>query len=179
MEQDSTIRQPQNMNENEELERLIEKRKKYELMVIIEIIIFICAIILGHIYISNNYWRGGRENKDYSYKIAQLYNAEFEAYEGNNVTGSDVRALINKINARNRQNASEPSLQIQVTSGGTATTTVYSGAVGSGLSTAANSFAIAKTYTVKMGYDSKSGYIVGVDIVDNTTNNENNTNINH
>ena len=104
---------------------------------------------------------------DMSEQQIQAYNAEFEAYEGNNVTGSDVRALINKINAHNRQNSAEPSLQIQVSSGGSVTTDAYTGAAGSGLNTSASSFAVAKTYKVTLGYEPKSHYIVGIDIKEN------------
>ena len=155
-----------------QLELLVKKRRMYETSLIVAIIICVLLVTLIIKRAVNSHCTSYQHN--YLSQQVQAYNAEFEAYEGDNVRGSDVRALINKINARNRYNAAEPSLQIQVTSDGTALTTVYTGAAYSALNTPPNNFAVAKAYTVKMGYNFQSGYIVGVDIVDNTINNENN-----
>ena len=54
----------------------------------------------------------------------QMFNSRFTQYEGKNVSGSNVKALINAVNANNKTYAGDTSRQVKVTApGNTADTT--------------------------------------------------------
>lgn len=103
-----------------------------------------------------------------SQKVA-AYNNEFLAYEGTK-SGTEVRALLDVIRNHNVANASDASLNIAVKSGSAATTTTApTDAVSAAtVNKAKDSVEVGKTYTVDFGYDSKTGYIVAVGIVEKT-----------
>lgn len=99
------------------------------------------------------------------------YNSDFEAYEGGNVSGSDVRALVNKIVAHNRNNSNDASLIIQISEDGSTnnkTATIYSGTgVPTGTQYQTSHYKAANSYKVTMRYEPKSNYITEIDIKDN------------
>lgn len=93
------------------------------------------------------------------------YNSPFEAYIGENVSGSDVRTLVNKVVTHNRNNSEDPSLNIKITNTGIPNTnalTVAETLTNDEYKT--SKYPAAKTYKVTVGYEPKSNYIVGIDI---------------
>lgn len=46
-----------------------------------------------------------------------LFNQQFQQYEGTRVSGSNVRALINKVNSNNTQNADMPEKLVEIKAG--------------------------------------------------------------
>ncbi len=56
----------------------------------------------------------------------QMFNAEFEGYRGTNVSGANVKALINSINASNASYANDESRQITAKDGSVVTGTTWS-----------------------------------------------------
>lgn len=83
----------------------------------------------------------------------QRHNDVFLQYEGSKVSGSNVRALVNKINANNRTYVDDTSLQIKINGATTAITT-----------NPINTYGAGKAYNVKFGYNTSSGYIENVTI---------------
>lgn len=85
----------------------------------------------------------------------QRHNDPFLQYEGTQVAGSNVRALINKINANNRTNSTDESLQITI------------GGKKAGEDKDAftpSKYLAGKTYKVEFKFDAQSGYVDDVTI---------------
>lgn len=92
------------------------------------------------------------------------YNSKFEQYEGTQ-SGTNARALCDLIRNHNNANVDDESQQIILTYNGTANTTPPTASVElSTITEVKNNIKAGKTYTVTFGYDTKSGYIVGIDI---------------
>lgn len=89
------------------------------------------------------------------------HNEAFLQYEGKRVSGTQVKALVKKIEANNRSNADDDSLQIEVK--GAVTITKNSTATG----TQAGEIKSGYTYEVKFGYDDGSNYINSCEIKQN------------
>ena len=116
------------------------------------ILLSILLIGLG-MYIFNNA-RGAMSGANMDAQKVQSYNSEFEAYEGENVNGSNVRALVSTVISHNRANTGDESLQITTNENPPkAGTTDGSGPIQAG-----------KSYTVKCNYDEKSGYVNDITI---------------
>jgi len=87
------------------------------------------------------------------------FNSEWLAYEGTNKTASEVKSMIQAVNASNSaENRNQSNRFITLTTGGTASTTP---ATTMPDSTATSTVSNNKTYTVTLGYD--NGYVVGID----------------
>lgn len=87
------------------------------------------------------------------------FNSEWLAYEGTNKTASEVKSMIQAVNASNSaENRNQSNRFITLTTGGTATTTA---AATMPASTATSTVSNNKTYTVTLGYN--NGYVVGID----------------
>lgn len=89
-------------------------------------------------------------------------NAEFEKYAGNNVTGANVKALIDLVKSHNRT-TDDKSRQItmkEVESGEISTADTYPVDENP---TVSGSAALGKTYTVKCFYDSKTGFLTKIE----------------
>lgn len=87
------------------------------------------------------------------------FNSPFQAYFGDSVNGSNVRALVNAVNSHNRQHTTDTTLQIELTgeSGlGTNKTAYSAAAIGQG-----NSYEVKATPNT--GYDA-SGYLKSITI---------------
>ena len=82
------------------------------------------------------------------------HNDVFLNYEGVNVSGSNVRALIRKIESNNRTYANDDSLQVTWTLDSASGKTV-------------NDIKAGKTYTVTFDYDTGSNYITKCNIKTN------------
>ena len=78
------------------------------------ILISIVIITLG-VMIVNNVRNTISENSNLSAQEIASYNAEFEAYEGNYRSGSQVKALVNAVNAHNNVNSTDASKVIFLT----------------------------------------------------------------
>lgn len=130
------------------------------------ILLAILIIGIGMVVYNNASKAMGDTGMD-EYQI-QAYNSKFESYEGSNVSGSNVRNLVNAVTTHNRLKSDDPSLQIKITRTGTANTTACTAA--EDLTTDAyniTKYPAARSYTVKIGYEKKSNYIVGIDIKEN------------
>lgn len=90
------------------------------------------------------------------------HNEGFTQYEGTKVSGTQVKALVKKIEANNRSNADDESLQIEV-GGGIVTITKNSTATG----TQAGLIKSGYTYKVEFGYDAGSNYVNSCTITKN------------
>ena len=87
------------------------------------------------------------------------FNSEWLAYEGTNKTASEVKSMIQAVNASNSaENRNQSNRFITLTTGGAASTTPATSMPGS---TATSTVSNNKTYTVTLGYD--NGYVVGID----------------
>ena len=87
------------------------------------------------------------------------FNSEWLAYEGTNKTASEVKSMIQAVNASNSaENRNQSNRFITLTTGGTASTTA---ATTMPASTATSTVSNNKTYTVTLGYN--NGYVVGID----------------
>jgi len=84
------------------------------------------------------------------------FNQKFQQYEGNNVRGANVKALLSTIAQNNLTNSGDESKQISVTFG--------SDDKGKITSTSAITVLTGKSYKVETVADSKSGYITTVKI---------------
>lgn len=89
------------------------------------------------------------------------HNEGFTQYEGTKVSGTQVKALVKKIEANNRSNADDESLQIEVS--GAVTITKNSTATG----TQAGEIKSGYTYKVEFGYDAGSNYVNSCTITKN------------
>lgn len=93
-----------------------------------------------------------------------VYNAEFEQYEGTR-SGTSAKKLCDLIRNHNNGSVDDPSRQVQLTNTGTPATTPAEEIIpATTINTIKTAIRAGKTYTVTIGYDAKSGYVVGVDI---------------
>ena len=89
----------------------------------------------------------------------ETFNSEWTTYEGTNKTASEVKAMIQAVNASNSAESRNGSNRfIKITNTGTASTTVETTAPAS---TATSGVSNNATYTIKLGYN--NGYVVGID----------------
>lgn len=117
------------------------------------ILLSILIIGLGMVVYNNSNSTVGKSNM--SAEEVNAFNSQFESYEGNQ-KGSNVRALINKINSSNKAEA---------TTGDSRTITFTEGSVNS-----AGDIKTNRTYTVKFTYHGEDDENAGcIDTVEITT----------
>lgn len=111
---------------------------------------------------------GAMDNINIDSNKIQAYNAPFLAYEGTNVSGTQARALCDVVRNHNNAHLTDPTQQIQVfEKQGEATKTTKAPEENVDVSTITavkSNLRAGKTYTVDFGYDSKTGYIVAIEI---------------
>jgi len=91
------------------------------------------------------------------------FNSEWLVYEGTNKSASEVKSMIQAVNASNSsENRNNSNRFIKITNSGTASTTAETTMP---TSVATSSVSNNKTYTVKLGYN--NGYVVGIDYQEN------------
>ena len=86
------------------------------LIIAAAILIAIVLISLG-VFVLGQGTQMVQENSDMTSTQVTAYNAEWESYLGNNVSGTKVKQLINAVNQHNR-NATDDSKKIVLVSGG-------------------------------------------------------------
>ena len=90
----------------------------------------------------------------------ETFNSEWTTYEGTNKTASEVKAMIQAVNASNAAEKRNGSNRfIKVTNSGTANAITQNTMPNS---TATSTVSNNATYTVKLGYNN-NGYVVGID----------------
>ena len=90
------------------------------------------------------------------------FNQKFRQYEGNNVRGSNVNAMINTIIQNNLTNSGDKSKQVIINCSGLTSGTDWTGTLYSGTepqTTKSGSAMTGKSYKVSCSTDSKSGYV--------------------
>ena len=92
------------------------------------------------------------------------YNSKFVQYEGTK-SGTQVKALYNLVKSHNNANIDDPSLQINVVNreaqdGNSPDTNVTE------FNPPKDQIKSGKTYTITLGYDQKSGYIIEIGVVE-------------
>ena len=102
----------------------------------------------------------------------ESFNSQWESYEGNKQTASQVRAMVQAVIANNAsESQSGTNRWIAVTNTGTASTAVLTtaptGITVPSYGNAAGNVANSKTYTIKCGYGSTNGLIVCIDWKEN------------
>ena len=121
------------------------------------ILLAIIIISLGLMVVNNA--RNTIGNASINKQEIEQFNSEWVSYEGTNKTASEVKTMIQAVNASNAAETRNGSNRfITITSTGTASTTVVTTAPGS---TATSGVLNQKTYTVKLGYN--NGFVVGID----------------
>ena len=137
------------------------------------ILISIVIITLG-VMIVNNVTDTINNNANLSAQEVAQYNSEFLSYEGRR-TGSQVRALLNTVANHNRtQGANDNSRIIIVTTDSidpnsqdyNITSNWADGRPDGGAATMLTSIRAGLTYTVAFGYDTHSGLITTISIID-------------
>ena len=98
----------------------------------------------------------------------EAYNRDLEEYSGT-ISGTKARALCDLVRNRNLSNSDDPTQMVKITQTGTPSTTIVENAEDAGVSASTINeikakLGAGKTYTVTLGYEAKSGLIVGVDI---------------
>ena len=120
------------------------------------ILLAILIIGLGMMVFNNVRQRAG-DTSAIDELAVQQFNSPFVAYFGDKVSGSNLKALLEKIMAHNRIQ-DDTSLQISVFNDTTNVTT--------NLRTAISGIQVGKTYTVDAtatnGYDANSGYLTSI-----------------
>ena len=101
-------------------------------------------------------------------KVA-AYNTQFENYEGTR-SGTQVRALCDLVRQHNNGNVDDLTMQIklQTTSAASVNAADEAGFSAAQVNEIKKNIKAGKTYTVDFGYDSNSGYIVAIGIVEKT-----------
>ena len=103
---------------------------------------------------------GAMDTSSIDQQKVQAYNSPYEQYFGTNVSGSNVKALIDAVNSHNVSNTADDSLKINVNGkSSSADLTALKSQIKSG-----------KTYTVIAGssesgndaYDEKTGYLINI-----------------
>lgn len=136
------------------------------LIIAAAILIAIVLISLG-VFVLGNGTQLVKENSDMTATQVTTYNSKFEAYVGDHVSGSKVKQLINLVNQHNR-NAEDESKIIELTSGGSGSTTIDLGGSGANSEYTSANVRTGETYSVKVwttnGYTS-AGLIKKINIV--------------
>ena len=124
------------------------------------ILLSILLISLGIMVYNNAKNTIGNANLDK--QEIESFNAEWASYEGTAVSASKVQAMVQAVNASNATEAKKGAnaKYITITTGGAAKTSAVT-AQPSAFAT--SGIAQNKTYAVKLGYDQKTGCVVGID----------------
>lgn len=131
------------------------------------------AILLSILIISigmiiYNQAKGVVDNNAMDEVAVTSFNEKFTQYEGNNVRGANVNAMINTIIQNNLSNTQDKSKQIIIKTGTGIDTNMWNGTA-YGVATAPQttkkgSALTGKSYSVKFETDDKSGYVKSVTI---------------
>lgn len=100
----------------------------------------------------------------------QQYNAEFLAYEGEHISGSQAMALCDIVKQHDLANLKDPSKQIQVvdtTANEIVNASTFSDSQAATATNVKKKLRSGYTYTITFGYDSETGYVTQVGIVQN------------
>lgn len=131
------------------------------------ILVSIVIITLG-VMIVTNVTDTINNSSNLSEQEILAYNSPFEAYEGTK-SGTQAKALCDKIRNHNNANVDDPTRQIQVKAETDATTitaateTKVEASVVNGVK---SQLKAGKTYTITFGYDANSGLIVAAGITE-------------
>ena len=130
------------------------------------ILVSIVIISLG-VMIVSNVSSTIESQGDLSEQEIATYNQPFQAYEGTK-SGTQVRALLDKVRTHNLSNPDDESRHIMVqdsdaTEVSAAPTELVTAAT---VNTLKATIKAGKTYTVTLGYDANSGLVVAVGIVE-------------
>lgn len=99
-------------------------------------------------------------NANLSKQEIETFNSQWQTYEGQKKTASEVRTMVQAIIASNASESKSGSNRwIQLTNTGTAATSTSTTAPTVTVPSPANS----STYEIKCGYDPKTGLVVGMD----------------
>ncbi len=110
--------------------------------------------------------QGAMEGAGLDTEKVDAYNSKFEDYEGT-CSGTNARALCDLVRSHNNANVDDPSRQIKLVSEGNPSTTANDQEItASEINTIKTNIKAGKTYTVTLGYDTKSGYVVGISIIE-------------
>ena len=94
----------------------------------------------------------------------EAYNSKFDNYAGT-CSGTNARALCDLVRNHNNANVDDPTRQIEIVTSGDPRTSAGDDVISAGdINTIKAGIKAGKTYTVKLGYDTKSGYVVGIAI---------------
>lgn len=134
--------------------------------------ILLSILIIGLGMFVYNQAAGVLKKANVNQQEVQAYNSEFEAYEGTQ-SGTNVRALCDKVRAHNNANTDDTTMQIKVVLGTSQVTTNTAddkGFTTENINEVKKDIKAGKTYTVDFGYDKSSGYIIAIGIVDKNNN---------
>lgn len=110
--------------------------------------------------------QGAMEGAGLDTEKVNAYNSKFEDYEGT-CSGTNARALCDLVRSHNNANVDDVSRQILIATSGEPRKTAGEDAVTTEtINTVKTSLKAGKTYTVTLGYDTKSGYVVGITIIE-------------
>lgn len=110
--------------------------------------------------------QGAMEGAGLDTEKVNAYNSKFEDYEGT-CSGTNARALCDLVRSHNNANVDDVSRQILIATSGEPRKTAGEDAVTTEtINTVKTSLKAGKTYTVTLGYDTKSGYVVGISIIE-------------
>lgn len=87
------------------------------------ILIAILLIGIGMMVFGNISGITGQSSQQMDAMEIQMFNSKFVQYEGENVSGSNVKALINNINANNTTYADDQSRQVSISGAGITSST--------------------------------------------------------
>lgn len=110
--------------------------------------------------------QGAMEGAGLDTEKVNAYNSKFEDYEGT-CSGTNARALCDLVRSHNNANVDDPSRQIKIVSTGNPSVTANENVIpASEINNIKKDIKAGKTYTVTLGYDTKSGYVVGISIIE-------------
>ena len=110
--------------------------------------------------------QGAMEGAGLDTEKVNAYNSKFEDYEGT-CSGTNARALCDLVRSHNNANVDDPSRQIKIVSAGKPSETANENVIpASEINGIKKDIKAGKTYTVTLGYDAKSGYVVGISIIE-------------
>lgn len=124
--------------------------------------ILLAIIIIGiGVYVVNQ-GRASIQSTNLDATAVEAYNTKFQAYEGKNVKGAQVKSLLDLVRASNVTSDDETlAPEITVTFGSTSAKTSTE------LGSLKNEIKNGSYYTVSMSsYDSSTGYVTGISIAD-------------
>lgn len=126
------------------------------------ILVSIVIITLG-VMIVTNVTDTINNSSNLSEQEILAYNQPFQAYEGTR-SGTQVKALFEKIRTHNNAYIDDKSKQIEIVNGDATTKTTVSdtGFTSSDVSEAKKNILSGKTYKITLGYDENSGLIIAV-----------------